>query len=125
VGRRGKRAVGCRQRAGFGLSSAPEEATRQTLTTLGEYLVGGEGLDLASQLPQGLAENLRREPPNRPMIYSFPDFIQEIGEREGVNIDEALAHARVVVSVLQEAVSEGEMDDVRRQFPSEFDPLFD
>ena len=59
------------------------------------------------------------------MIYSFPDFIQEIGEREGVNTDEALAHARVVVSMLQEAVSEGEMDDVRRQFPSEFDPLFD
>ena len=107
------------------MSSEAEEATRQTLTTLGEYLVGGEGLDLASQLPQGLAENLRREPPNRPMIYSFPDFIQETGEREGVNIDEALAHARVVVSVLQEAVSEGEMDDVRRQFPSEFDPLFD
>ncbi len=88
-------------------------------------MVGGEGLDLASQLPQGLAEYLRREPPDRPMIYSFPDFLQEIGEREGVNTDEASAHARAVVSVLQEAVSEGEMDDVRRQFPSEFDPLFD
>jgi uncharacterized protein (DUF2267 family) len=114
-----------RQRVGFGSSSKAEVDTRETLTTLGEYLVGCKGLDLASQLPQGLAENLRREPPNRPMIYSFPDFLQEIGEREGVNTDEALAHARVVVSVLQEAVSEGEMDDVRRQFPSEFDPLFD
>ena len=113
-----------RQRAGLGSSSEAETATQATLTTLGEYLVGGEGLDLAAQLPQGLAEHLRREPPDRPMIYSFPDFIQEIGEREGVNGDEARAHARTVVSVLQEAVSEGEMQDVRRQFPSEFDPLF-
>ena len=72
-----------RQRAGFGSSSEAEVATRETLATLGEYLVGYEGLDLASQLPQGLAENLRREPPNHPMIYSFPDFLQEIGEREG------------------------------------------
>jgi uncharacterized protein (DUF2267 family) len=114
-----------RQRAGLGSFSEAEEATRATLTTLGEYLVDGEGLDLASQLPQGLAEHLQREPPNRPMIYSFPDFLQEIGEREGVNTDEASDHTRAVVSVLQEAVSEGEMDDVRRQFPSEFDPLFD
>ena len=37
-----------RQRAGFDSSSEAEEATRATLTTLGEYLVGGEGLDLAS-----------------------------------------------------------------------------
>ncbi len=114
-----------RQRAGFGSSSEAEEATRATLTTLGEYLVEGEGLDLASQLPQGLAEHLRQQPPNRPMVYSFPDFLQQIGEHEGVNTDEASAHARAVVSVLREAVSEGEMDDIRRQFPSEFDTLFD
>lgn len=114
-----------RQQAGLGSSSEAETVTRNTLTTLGEYLVGGEGLDLASQLPQGLAEHLRREPPNRPMVYSFPDFLQEVGEREETNTDEALAHARAVVSVLQEAVSKGEMEDVRRQFPSEFDPLFD
>ena len=106
-----------RQRAGFGSSSEAAEATRATLTTLGEYLVGGEGLDLASQLPQGLAEHIRREPPNRPMIYSFPDFLQEVGEREGVNADVAKVHAK--------AVSEGEVEDVRRQFPSEFDPLFE
>ena len=42
-----------------------------------------------------------------------------------MNTDEVSAHSRAVVSVLQEAVSEGEMEDVRRQFPSEFDPLFD
>lgn len=113
------------QRAGLDSFSEAEETTQAVLTTLGEYLVGGEGPDLASQLPQGLAEHLRREPPDRAMVYSLPDFLQEVGEREGANTDEASARARAVVSVLQEAVSEGEMEDVRRQFPSEFDPLFD
>jgi uncharacterized protein (DUF2267 family) len=42
-----------------------------------------------------------------------------------VNTDEASAHAPAVVSVLQEVVSEREIEDVRRQFPSEFDPLFE
>ena len=47
------------QRAGLPSFAAAEAATRATLTTLGEYLTGGEGLNLASQLPQGLAEPLR------------------------------------------------------------------
>lgn len=113
------------QRAGLGSFSEAEEVTKATLTTLGEYLTGGERLDLASQLPQGLAEHLRRQPPNRAEFFSLNDFLQEVGEREGVNTDEASAHARAVVGVLQEAVSQGEMEDVRRQFPSQFDPLFD
>ena len=114
-----------RQQAELGSFSEAETATRATLTTLGEYLTGGEGLDLASQLPQGLSEHLRRQPPDRAMFFSLNDFLQEVGEREGVNTDVASAHARAVMSVVQEAVSEGEMEDVRRQFPSEFDPLFD
>lgn len=113
------------QWAGLGSFAEAEKATQATLSTIGEYLVGYEGLDLASQLPQGVAEHLRREPPDRPMIYSLPDFLQEIGEREDINSDEARTHAKAVVSVLQEAVSEGQMEDVRRQFPSEFDPLFE
>jgi uncharacterized protein (DUF2267 family) len=30
-----------------------------------------------------------------------------------------------VIGVLGEAVTEGEMQDIRRQFPSAFDPIFD
>ena len=113
-----------RQRAGLASFAEAEAVTQATLTTLGEYLTGGEGLDLAAQLPQGLAELLRRQPPERSMIFSLNDFLQRIGEEEGVGIEEASAHARAVMGVLEEAVTEGEMDDVRRQFPSEFDPLF-
>ncbi len=114
-----------RQRAGLASFAEAEAATRATLTTLGEYLTGGEGLDLASQLPQGLAEILRRQPPERSKIFSLNDFVQLVGEDEGVGFEEAQAHARAVMGILEEAVSEGEMEDVRRQFPSEFDPLFE
>ena len=113
-----------RQRAGLASFAEAEAVTQATLTTRGEYLTGGEGLELAAQLPQGLAELLRRQPPERSMIFSLNDFLQRVGEEEGVGIEEASAHARAVMGVLEEAVTEGEMDDVRRQFPSEFDPLF-
>jgi uncharacterized protein (DUF2267 family) len=112
------------QQAGLASFGGAEAATRATLTTLGEYLTGGEGLDLASQLPQGLAEILRQQPPERSTIFSLNDFLQRVGEEEGVGIEEASVHARAVMGVLEEAVTKGEMDDVRRQFPSEFDPLF-
>ncbi len=38
---------------------------------------------------------------------------------------EAVYHARAVIEVLSEAVSKGEMDDVRAQLPAEFDRLFE
>ncbi len=37
----------------------------------------------------------------------------------------AVYHARVVMEVLQEGVTEGEMGDVRSQLPAEYDPLFE
>ena len=113
-----------RQRANLGSFEKAEAATQATLTVLGEYLTGGEGHDLASQLPQGLAELIRQQPPERATIFSLNDFLQRVGEEEEVGLGEAEAHARAVMGVLEEAVTQGEMDDVRRQFPSEFDPLF-
>lgn len=112
------------QRSALASFADAEEATRATLTVLGEYLTGGEGPDLASQLPQGVAEVLHQQPPERSTIFSLNDFLERVGEEEGVGIEEAQDHARAVVDVLEEAVTEGQMQDVRRQFPSEFNPLF-
>jgi uncharacterized protein (DUF2267 family) len=112
------------QQAGLGSFERAEAATRATLTVLGDYIAGGEGHDLAAQLPQGLAELLHRQSPARSFIFSLNDFLQRVGEEEGVESGAAEAHARAVVDVLKEAVSGGEMQDVRRQFPSKFDPLF-
>lgn len=114
-----------RRRTGLASADEAETATRATLIALGEYLTEGEGLDLASQLPRELAGLLRRQPPDRSMIFSLNDFVQLVAEEEGTSFEEALAHVRAVMGVLEEAVSTGEMEDVRRQFPSEFAPLFE
>jgi uncharacterized protein (DUF2267 family) len=114
-----------RQRAGLASDGEAEAATRATLETLGEYLTGREGLDLASRVPEGLAEHLRRQPPERSEIFSLNDFVQLVGDREETGFEEASSHARAVMGVLQEAIPEEELDDLRRQFPSEFAPLLE
>ncbi len=72
------------QQAGLGSFERAEAATRATLTVLGEYLSGGEGHDLAARLSQGLAELLHRQSPARSFIFSLNDFLQRVGEEEGV-----------------------------------------
>jgi len=47
-----------------------------------------------------------------------------VAEREGIDVGKAGYHARVVIEMLGEAVSLGEMRDVHAQLPADFDPLF-
>lgn len=115
---------GVERRAGVDYPEA-ESATGTVLNTLAGFLVDSEGLDLSEQLPKGVAEHLRQRPPERGEFFSVQDFLQQVSEGEGVALNEAETRTRAVLGVLREAVSEGEMQDVRRQFPSEFDPLFD
>jgi uncharacterized protein (DUF2267 family) len=102
-----------------------ERATRATLETLAERLAGGEAKDLASQLPQEIGEHLRREWSGMGERFSLHEFFQRVSKREGVDLPDAIYHARAVIEVVSEAVSKGEMDDVRAQLPAEFDRLFE
>jgi len=102
-----------------------EIATRATLETLAERLAGGEANDLASQLPRGIAEYLRTGLAGEGERFSVEEFFQRVSEREGVDLPKAIYHARAVIAVLYEAVSPGEMADVRAQLPAEFTRLFE
>lgn len=103
-----------------------EEATRATLETLAERLAGGEPHDLASQLPPELAEYVRYEGEETSNPYSLEEFFERVNEKAGgVDQPRAVYHARLVMEVLQEAVTEGEMDHVRSQLPAEYAPLFE
>lgn len=112
------------RRAGLDYPEA-ESATGTVLNTLAGFLVDSEGLNLSEQLPKGVAEHLRQRPPERGEFFSLEDFVQEVSEGEDVGEGAAETRTRAVFGVLGEAVSQGEMDDVRRQFPSEFDSLFE
>lgn len=113
------------QRARLDSYAEAEAATRSTIAMLGKYLTeSGARLDIASQLPQGLAEHLRWQPPKGGNISSFDNFLQRLGESEDVRYDQAEVHARAVMGVLREILGEGDMEKLRRQFPGEFAPIF-
>ena len=103
-----------------------EKATQATFRTLAERLAGGEPRNLASQLPPELAQHLPYEGEETSNPFSLEEFLKRVNEKDGgVDQPRAVYHARVVMEVLQEAVTEGEMDDVRSQLPDEYAPLFE
>jgi uncharacterized protein (DUF2267 family) len=100
-------------------------AIRTTLETLAERLTAEEAQDLASQLPLEIGVYLRR-PPGVPVTrLSLNDFFHHVCDREGTALPEAVYHARVVIEVMREAVSPGEIEDVLAQLPEEYRPLFE
>jgi len=103
-----------------------ERATQATLQTLAERLAGGEPKDLASQLPPELAEYMRYEGEETSNPFSLDEFFERVNEKDGgVDRPTAVYHARVVVEVLGDAVTQGVIDDVRSQLPDEYAPLFE
>ncbi len=113
-----------RHRAGLGSHTEAERATRATLETLAERLAGGEAHDLASQLPPELAHYLELPDAGIAAKLTLDEFFELVSEREGVDLSAAAFHARVVIGVLTEAVSIGEIQDVRVQLPAAFAQLF-
>ena len=113
-----------RHRARLGSHAEAERATRATLETLAERLAGGEAHDLASQLPPELARYLELPDAGIGAKLTLDEFFELVSEREGVDLSAAAFHARVVIGVLTEAVSIGEIQDVRVQLPAAFAQLF-
>jgi uncharacterized protein (DUF2267 family) len=113
-----------RHRAGLGSHAEAERATRSTLETLAERLAGGEAHDLAAQLPPELARYLEQPDAGIGAKLKLDEFFALVSERESVHLPDAAFHARVVIGVLTEAVSAGEIQDVRVQLPAAFAQLF-
>jgi uncharacterized protein (DUF2267 family) len=111
-------------RAGLSSRAEAERATYATLETLAERLVGGEAHDLAAQVPPELARSLQLPDAGIGAKLTLDEFFELVSEREGVDLEDSTLHARVVIGVLTEAVSQGEIKDVRVQLPAAFAQLF-
>ena len=98
-------------------------AIRATLETLSERTAGDEAQNLAAQLPREIGQYLE----DSHIVERFPlsEFFNRVTEKEGIDKPVAVFHARAVIDVLQEAVSEGEIKNLRSQLPDEWDPLFE
>jgi uncharacterized protein (DUF2267 family) len=110
-------------RARLGTTGEAVRATRATLEVLGERLYGGAAENLAAQLPSELGNYLTERKENQ--SFNLDEFFERVSVREKVDLPRAVHHARAVISVVQEAVTEGEIEDVRAQLPDEYDQLFE
>jgi uncharacterized protein (DUF2267 family) len=99
-----------------------EKAISATLETLRERLAGNEPSDLAAQLPPEVGSYV--EGSGSGESFSVEEFYDRVGQREGVGRDEAVRHARAVATVVQTAVTGGEVDDLRSQLGDEYEELF-
>ena len=97
------------------------KAIGATLETLRERLAGNEPADLAAQLPPEIAPFVEGTGGE-----SFPaqEFYDRVAQKEGLDHDEAVRHARAVATVVQTAVTGGELDDVRSQLGKDYEELF-
>ncbi|MFP4563653.1 MAG: DUF2267 domain-containing protein [Spirochaetia bacterium] len=109
-------------RARLASSEEALTATRATLSTLNERLAGGETKDIASQLPRELAKFM--DETGKGERFDVDEFFKRVSRKEGVDLPVSVHHARSVISVLKEALTEGEFNDILAQLPNDYKELF-
>ena len=97
-------------------------ATEATLKTLAERITAEEAEQLAAQLPAEVGRYLKD--PEKQEAFDLDNFYYHVSIRESVGLPEVIRHARAVMSVVSQAVSTGEMQDILDQLPGEYLPLF-
>lgn len=97
-------------------------AIRATLQALGERLYGGETDDLAAQLPEEIGLYLGTA--EKKEQYTLKEFLERVAELEKADYPQAVHYARAVIATVQEAVTEGEIEDLLEQLPEEYEALF-
>lgn len=96
-----------------------EALTRATLRVLAVRITGGEAQDLSAQLPADLDAELA-EAEEAANALSFAEFQQRVQDQLDVDGDGSGDGVRAVFSVLRQAVTAGQFDDVVSHLPREF-----
>ncbi|MFC9960941.1 DUF2267 domain-containing protein [Streptomyces nigra] len=107
------------ERTGLGREEAAD-LTRATLETLAHRLSPGEARDLIIELPEGLADAVRRGTTDRIERFGHTDSVQRVAQRTMLKEEEADQGVRTVLAVLREAISEKEFTDLMSQLGTDF-----
>ena len=95
-----------------------ETALRLVVEIIAERLEEGERSDFANQLPielKMMVMSLR----NRPQKLSTEDVYDELMQLQDINRAHAKKQVMAVWQALEDALSEGEIDNIRMQLPEE------
>ena len=116
------------RRIGAASSDETAAATRAVLETLADHLAGNAPAKLAAQLPEeigALITEHKNDPEAEGEGFGVEEFTRRTATRSGTeDLKAAKIYAVAVLSVLREAISEGEFDKMRGTLPSEYDALF-
>ena len=98
------------------------EVTEATLETLSERLSRRGRQHLAAQLPIELKEFILKQ--QTKSFFSLDEFCNLVTKRTGMRYHKAVKAVEVVIGVLREAITEGELNDVLSELPNEYRELF-
>jgi uncharacterized protein (DUF2267 family) len=112
------------KRADLGSHEEAARVVNATLAALGEHLTAGEAGDLAAQLPPEMAQALTQTSVVSADSFGLDEFFRRVAEYAGIPLTEASLDARVVIGVLCESVTMGEIENVRAQLPEDIRQLF-
>jgi uncharacterized protein (DUF2267 family) len=99
-----------------------ESLVHATLRTLAERLSGGEAEDLRAQLPRQLQADLV-PPQEEAQGFGVEEFVNRVAARSGLDETDVGAGVDAVLSVIRDAVTPGEFDDVLAQLGRDFAEL--
>jgi uncharacterized protein (DUF2267 family) len=108
--------------ARLGTEEQAVKITRCVLEVLAKRLTDEEAAHVAAQLPEEIGNYMTNVKGNE--RFDVDEFFKRVSEKEGVDMPAAVHHVRSVISVLTDAITQGEIEDVINQLPEEFVPLF-
>ena len=95
------------------------------LTALPALAQDAAPAELAKPLKDWLTLWMERPPREltNPHRFNLEEFYNRVAARSEVGYPAAIKHSQAVIQVLREAVSRGELRDVLRELPDEYDEL--
>lgn len=99
-----------------------ERAAMAMLVTLAERITRARAEELGEDLPERLRDWLQ-DARDQPEELDRQEFIRRVAERDEVDRDAAVRHARAVFHALARVAPSYEVDDLVEELPSDFEPL--
>ena len=101
-----------------------EKTTRAFFETLSSRLTNDEAKDLASQLPEELKDTMHPTSPEVTKLSS-DEFVTRFAKTADISNEQARDASKALWQTLKEAVTAGEVGDVKTQLPEDLNRLFE